>query len=252
MDLGLQGKRAIVTGGTRGIGRAIVERLVAEGCAVGFCARNQAQIDDAVKALGTKGAKVIGAKVDVGDGPALKGFIEQTAGALGGLDVMVANVSGAMMGGIDEESWRKGFEVDILGTVRCCETALPFLEKSGQGAIVVVGSVASVETLGPRRAYNGIKASMLPYIKALAQNAAPKNVRANVVSPGSIYFKDGVWNMIEKNMPERYAAMLARNPMGRMGKPEEIANTVVFLASPAASFVSGANLIVDGALSQRV
>jgi 3-oxoacyl-[acyl-carrier protein] reductase len=251
MDLGLKGKRAIVTGGTRGIGRAIANLLVEEGCDIAVCARNAAQVEEAVAAFKARGVKAYGGSVDVADGAALKGFIEKSAGALGGLDVFISNVS--VLGGDNSDaSWQKSLEVDVLGTVRGCEAAVPFLEKSPAGAIVVIGTVSAVEVTGPRRPYSSVKAAILPYVKSLAQNLAAKNVRANVVSPGSIYFKGGVWNMIEKNMPERYKATLARNPMGRMGTPEEVANAAVFLASSRASFITGTNLICDGSITQRV
>ncbi len=251
MDLGLKGKRAIVTGGTRGIGRAIADLLVEEGCDIGICARNAAQVDEAVAAFKGKGAKAHGSVIDVADGAALKSFIESTAGKLGSLDIFISNVS--FLGGDNsDKSWRKSLEIDVLGTVRGCEAAAPFLEKSGAGAIVVIGTVAAVETTGPRRSYSGAKAAILPYIKSLAQNLAAKNVRANVVSPGTVYFKGGVWNVVEEKMPDRYKAALSRNPMGRMGTPQEVANAAVFLVSPRASFITGTNLIVDGAISQRV
>jgi 3-oxoacyl-[acyl-carrier protein] reductase len=252
MDLGLKGKKAIVTGGTRGIGRAIANLLVEEGCDIGICARTAAQVEEAVAAFKAKGVKAFGATVDVADGAQLTGFIKSAVGALGGLDIFISNVS-AMGVGNDEASWKKGLEIDVLGTMRGCETAVPFLEKSGAGAIVVVGSTAAVEVVfGTRRAYNGVKAALLPYVKSLARDLASKNLRANVVSPGTIYFKGGVWNLAEQNMPDRYRQVLDRNPMGRMGKPEEVANAVVFLASPRASFISGTNLICDGCITQRV
>jgi 3-oxoacyl-[acyl-carrier protein] reductase len=252
MDLGLKGKKAIVTGGTRGIGRCIANLLVEEGCDIGICARTAAQVEETVAAFKAKGVKAIGAALDVADGGQLIHFIKSTAEALGGLDLFVSNVSAMGSGGGDEEAWKKGFEVDVLGTFRGCETAVPFLEKSGAGAIVVVGSTAAVELVGPRRAYSGVKAALLTYVKSLARDLAPKNVRANVVSPGATYFKGGTWSRIEQNNPDRYREALARNPMGRMGKPEEVANAVVFLASPRASFISGTNLICDGSMTQRV
>ena len=251
MDLGLQGKKAIVTGGTRGIGRAIANLLVEEGCDIGICARTVSQVEETVAAFKRKGAKAFGSAVDVAEGSQLTDFIQSTAAALGGLDIFISNVS-AMGGGIDEASWKRGFEIDVLGTMRGCEAAVPFLEKSGAGAIVVVGSTAAVEVVGPRRAYSSVKAAILPYIKSLARNLAPRNGRANVVSPGSIYFPGGVWSQIERNMPDRFRQTLNRNPMGRMGKPEEMANAVVFLASPRASFITGTNLICDGCMTQRV
>jgi len=251
MDLGLKGKKAIVTGGTRGIGRAIANLLVEEGCDIGICARTPAQVEEAVAAFKAKGVKAFGAAVDVADGAQLTHFVKSTAEALGGLNIFISNVS-ALGVGNDEPSWQKGFEIDVLGAVRGCETAVPFLERAGGGAIVVVGSTAAVEVVGLRRAYSGVKAAILPYIKSLARDLASQNVRANVVSPGSIYFKGGVWNVMEQNIPDRYHQTLARNPMGRMGTPEEVANAVVFLASPRASFITGTNLICDGCLTQRV
>ena len=253
MDLGIQGKKAIVTGGTRGIGRAIANLLVEEGCDIGICARTGVKVEEVVALFKAKGVKAFGSAVDVANAAQLTSFVKSTAEALGGLDIFISNVS-AMGVGNDEVSWRKGFEIDVLGTLRGCETAVPFLEKSRAGAIVVVGSAAAVEVgaLGPRGAYGSMKGSILPYIKSLARDLAAKNVRANVVSPGTIYFKGGLWNVVEQNMPDRYRGVLDRNPMGRMGTPEEVANAVVFLASSRASFITGANLICDGCITQRV
>jgi len=251
MELGLKGKKAIVTGGTRGIGRAIANLLVEEGCDIGICARTAAQLEEAVAGFKAKGVKALGASVDVADGDPLTRFVKSAAKALGGLDIFISNV-GALGGSNDEASWKRGFEIDVLGTVRGCETAVPFLEKSGAGAIVVVGSTAAVEIVGPRRAYSGLKAALLPYVKGLARNLASKGVRANIVSPGSVYFKGGTWDLMEQKNPERYRQALARNPTGRMATPEEVANAVVFLASPRASFISGINLICDGGMTQRV
>ncbi len=251
MDLGLRGRRAIVTGGTRGIGRAIASLLAAEGCDVAICARNHASIDDAVAALAQHGVKAMGDAVDVADLAAQRRWIDAAAGGLGGLDVFVANVS-ALAQGMDEESWRRGFEIDVMGTVFGIEAALPHLEKSDAGSIVVVGSTALAEVYAPRRSYASIKAALVPYVKGLARNLAPQNIRANMVSPGNVFFAGGVWDIVRQQNPEGFAGMLARNPTGRMGTPEEVANAVVFLASPRASFITGTNLIVDGALTQRV
>jgi 3-oxoacyl-[acyl-carrier protein] reductase len=251
MDLGLKGKKALVTGGTRGIGRAIADLLVEEGCDVAVCARTPAQVSDAVAAFKAKGANAYGEAFDVADGDALAAFVDNSAKALGGLDVFVANISGAMGVGNDPASWKHAVEVDILSTVRGCEAAVPHLEKT-QGAIVVVGTVSIVEVNRGRRPYSSVKAAIVPYVKGLAKDLADKNVRANMVSPGSIYFEGGVWNMVEKNMPAMFKATLERNPMGRMGKPEEIADAVVFLASRRASFITGSTLIVDGAITSRV
>jgi 3-oxoacyl-[acyl-carrier protein] reductase len=251
MDLGLRGKKAIVTGGTRGIGRAIASLLAAEGCDVAICARHKEAVDETVATLAGTGVKATGGAVDVANLPALRAWVGEAAEALGGLDIFVANVS-ALAVAADEASWRRSFEVDVMGTVAGIEAALPLLEKSGAGAVVVIGSVAAVEVVGPTRPYNAVKAALVPYMKSIAQNYARKNVRVNMVSPGTIYFKGGVWNQREEKNPEMFKAAMARNPMGRMGKPEEVADAVVFLSSPRASFITGTNLIVDGCVTQRV
>jgi 3-oxoacyl-[acyl-carrier protein] reductase len=251
MDLDLQGKNAIVTGGTRGIGRAIAELLAAEGCNIALCARHEAAVDETVSALASRGVKSWGGRVDIADLDGLRWWVAEAAKVLGGLDVFIANVS-ALAQSMDDESWRRSLEIDIMGTVAGVEAAIPLLEQSKAGAIVVVGTTGAVEIAGPPRPYASAKAALLPYVKALARNLAPKNIRANMVSPGNVYFKGGVWSVLEQNDPALFKTMLQRNPMGRMGTPAEVANAVVFLASPRASFITGTNLIVDGALTQRV
>jgi 3-oxoacyl-[acyl-carrier protein] reductase len=251
VDLELRGKKAIVTGGTRGIGRAIAEKLAAEGADLAICARNRGPIDEAVAALGKKGVKAWGRPVDVADSAALRAWIADAVGALGGLDIFVSNVS-ALAVATDEATWRKSFDIDVMGTVVGIDTALPLLEGSGGGAIVIIGSVAAVEVSGATRPYNAVKAALLPYMKSTARNHAGKNIRINMVSPGTVYFKGGIWHLREQQQPEFFKAALARNPMGRMGRPDEVADAVVFLASARASFITGANLIIDGGATQRV
>jgi 3-oxoacyl-[acyl-carrier protein] reductase len=251
MDLGLKGKKAIVTGGTRGIGRAIANLLAAEGCDIAICARNFAAVDEAVSQLSRSGVKATGGAVDVADVAAQRAWIGEATATLSGLDIFIANVS-ALAQGMDEASWRRGFEIDVMGTVFGIEAALPALEQSGAASVVVVGSTAMAEIYGPNRSYAAVKAALVPYVKGLARNLAAKNVRANLVSPGNVFFAGGVWDSVRQNNPEMFGQMLARNPTGRMGTPEEVANAVVFLASPRASFITGTNLIIDGALTQRV
>ena len=251
MDLGLAGKRAIVTGGSRGIGRRIVDLLLAEGCHVGFCARDKEQIDSRVAEIAATDARVLGGVADVTDDAAFRRWIADTATALGGLDILVANAS-ALVSSADVEAWRSGLEVDVLGTVRAVEAALPFLERSDAASIVAISSTAAINTSGGVRAYSGLKAALISYMSGLSTNLASKGIRANTVSPGAIFFEGGVWDVRKREAPDAYAAAIARSPMGRLGTPEEVANAVVFLASPAASYISGTNVIVDGAATTRI
>jgi NAD(P)-dependent dehydrogenase (short-subunit alcohol dehydrogenase family) len=251
VDLQLGGLRALVTGGTKGIGHAIVEVLVAEGAAVGFCARTEADVTATVDKLRAEGATVTGRALDVGDGEALTQWVNDSAAELGGLDIVVGNVS-ALAIGDSEELWKKSFEVDMLGTVRLVSAAMPFLEESQAPSIVTVSSVSGREIDFAAGAYGTFKAAIVHYTQGLAYQLAAKGIRANSVSPGNTYFPGGVWESIEQNNPALYAEALALNPTGRMARPEEIARAAVFLASPAASFVTGTNLVVDGALTRGV
>ncbi len=251
MDLGLKGLNAVVTGGTKGIGRAIAETLAAEGANVSICARNAGEVEQTVAALKAKGVKAHGAAVDVADGAALKAWVDASAAAFGGLDIAVANVS-ALAIGQDEASWQKEFEVDMMGTVRLVNAAMPYLEKSRAASIVAISSVSGREVDFAAGPYGTFKAALIHYLQGLAFQLAGKGIRANTVSPGNTYFPGGVWEQIEHGNPALYKQALALNPTGRMGTPQEMANGVVFLASPAASFITGTNLVIDGALTRGV
>jgi len=251
MDLGLAGKRAIVTGGSKGIGRRVVDLLVVEGCHVGFCARNDADVNNTVSELSKFDASVVGGVADVTDDDGFRAWMKSTISELGGLDILVANAS-SLISGASEASWRKGMDVDILGTVRAVEEALPYLEVSNCGSITAVSSTAAVNVSGGVRAYSGVKAALISYMSGLSINFAAQGIRANTVSPGAVYFKGGVWERNKTQDPERYAMAVKRNPMGRFCTPEEVASGVVFLASPAASYISGVNLVVDGAATTRI
>jgi NAD(P)-dependent dehydrogenase (short-subunit alcohol dehydrogenase family) len=251
MDLGLAGKRALVTGGTKGIGRSIAEHLAADGAHVGICARDAAEVAETVAALAGKGVRASGRALDVADHAALGRWVADVAGEFGGLDIVVPNVS-ALAIGQDEASWRAEFETDLMHTVSAVNAAMPFLERSDAAAIVIIASVSGREVDFAAGPYGVFKAALIHYGKGLSYQLAAKGIRVNAVSPGNTYFPGGVWEKIEHGNPELFRQALALNPTGRMGKPEEIARAAVFLASPAASFITGTNLVVDGALTRGV
>ncbi|MBM3482342.1 MAG: SDR family oxidoreductase [Alphaproteobacteria bacterium] len=251
MDLGLKGCKAIVTGGTKGIGRAIATMLAEEGAHVGVCARNQAGVDATVKALKAKGVNACGAAVDVSKGDQVTAWVNDSAKALGGIDIVIPNVSALAIPNTPE-AWRQEFEIDMMHTYYAVTAALPHLEKSKAGAIVVISSISGIEIDFAAGPYGATKAQLIHYAKGLACQLAPKGIRCNSVSPGNTYFEGGVWPMIEKNMPDLFKMALDKNKTGRMATAEEVANGAVFLASPRASFITGTNLVIDGCVTNRV
>jgi 3-oxoacyl-[acyl-carrier protein] reductase len=254
MDLHLKGKNAVVLGGTRGIGRAIAETFAGEGANVAVCARNADQVKEAVAALKDKGVKATGGAVDITDGAALKAWIEKAGNELGGIDMLVSN-AGAMAQGADPASWESNFKLDVLGAVNAFDAARPFLEKAaqtnGDAAFIIIASVSAAES-DNASSYGPIKAALIHYAKGLARQHAKRKIRTNVVSPGMVYFEGGVWATVEKANADYFKQAIARNPTGRAATPQEIANATVFLASPASSYTTGVNLLVDGSISRRV
>ena len=251
MSLGLKGRRALVTDGAKGIGRAIACCFAQEGTVVAICARNDAEVTQAVSALRTMGEVAFGQALDVSDGPALRGFVASAAPALGGLDMIVSYASALGVSG-NEAAWRAEFETDLLGAVRLVEAAMPHLERSDAASITFISSVSGREIDFAAGPYGAMKAALVHYAQGLAFQLAGKGIRANTVSPGNTYFPGGVWERIETGNPALFAQAMALNPTGRMGRPEEMTRPTVFLASPAASFITGTNLVVDGALTRGV
>lgn len=251
MDLGLGGLRALVTGGTRGIGRAIVHGLAAEGAAVSFCARTSVDVTSTVEELTQDGHTAMGHAADVADAASMQEWVEHSAVELGGLDIVVANVS-ALAIPDDEANWRTSFDVDMMGTVRLVNAAMPYLEEGTASSIVTVSSVSGREIDFAAGPYGTFKAAITHYTQGLAYQLADKGIRANSVCPGNTYFEGGIWHSAQGDDPNLYQHALSLNPTGRMADPAEIARPVTFLASPAASFITGANLLADGALTRGV
>jgi len=254
MELKLKGKRALITGGTRGVGFAIASTLADEGCNLSICARNDKEVTATVAYLQGKGVNAYGAVVDVAKDADVKDWVAISADQLGGIDIIISNV-GAMDIGTNRAAWEKNLNLDIMGLVHMVEAGEKYLEASavahGDAAIVAISSTASA-AISNAQSYGAVKAALIHYAKGLAKDFAPRKIRVNTVAPGMVYFEDGFWERIKINHPKAYEAALAKNPMGRMAVPQDVANAVAFLSSPCASFVSGINMIVDGAMTDRV
>jgi NAD(P)-dependent dehydrogenase (short-subunit alcohol dehydrogenase family) len=251
MDLGLKGKRVLVTGGSKGIGRAVAEGFAAEGAHVAVCARNEQEVASTVDALKVLGVQAFGRALDVSDSQLLTQWINDSAAELGGIDALVCNVS-ALAVGDSAETWEKSFRVDMMHSVNAVAAAVPFLEKSASASIVLISSVSGFEVDFAAGSYGAIKAALIHYSKGLSRQLVAKGIRVNVVSPGNTYFDGGIWQNIEKNVPDLYDSTLKVNPTGKFGTPQEVANGVVFISSPVASRISGTNLVIDGALTVAV
>lgn len=251
MDLQLKGKVALITGSSKGIGLKTALTLAEEGCHIGICARNQDELDKAVKKIEAKGVKVYGGTLDVADTDSWGKWVSDCADKLGGVDIFVANAS---YGGGDpsEEGWKRNFEIDVMGTRNGVETVMPHLEKSSAPAMVFVSTTAAVEHFLTAYSYNAMKAALLTYSSNLAVDLAPKGIRVNAVTPGPVFIEGGAWDQIKEAAPEIYDSTLANIPMGRFGSDTDVANAITFLASPCSAFTTGTNVVIDGAMTRRV
>ncbi len=253
MDLGLEGACAVISGGSQGIGLAVAKELLNEGAAVSIAARSEDVVGAAVEELAAHGT-VVGQVCDVSDYDATVQWMKDAAAALGGIDIVVHNATASGQPGNGPEPWLNNFNVDLMGMVGMSEGALPFLERSERAALVQIASITGIEhhdvPISP--SYGAMKAASIRHMAQIAQQWGPKGIRANTVSPGPIFIEDGVWNRIKDEAAALYERDRDYHPTQRMGTGEEVARVVTFLASPAASWVNGTNVRVDGAFTRSV
>ena len=249
MAFDFSSKRVVVCGGSRGIGRAIAHGFAAGGAAVSICARGAAGLEATRAELASYGHATHAAPCDLADAAAIEGYIAAAAAALGGIDVLVNNASGFGMTD-DEAGWAVGMQVDVMAVVRASHAAQPHLEAAaearGSAAIVSVSSISAVRASTRSAPYAAVKAAVNSYTASLAAGLAKKNIRVNAVAPGSIEFAGGTWEKRRQEGSPVYDAVKRAIPFGRLGAPEEVADVVLFLASPLARWVTGQTITVDG------
>jgi 3-oxoacyl-[acyl-carrier protein] reductase len=250
MDLGLRGMSSVVTGGSRGIGRAIALALADEGAAVAICARGEPALRETEAELRERGVPVFGQVCDVGDPHALGAFLDAARDALGGVDVFVHNAS-VMAEGPGIDAWRTNLRVDLMGAVHGCDRVMPWMAESGRGSVLFISSISAFDgEPAPDYAYASVKAALLAYARRLAGVWGPRGIRVNALAPGSIEFPGGSWEAVRREHPALYAQVRNSIPFGRLGTPEEVAAAAVFLVSPRANWITGVCLTVDGGQSR--
>jgi len=255
VDLGLTDSVALVTGSSKGLGLASARSLAAEGCRVVLCARGQDALEASAKTLaGEHGAdRVLAVAADVSTAAGAEDVMAQTIGRFGRIDILVNNVGKA--GGTDivstsDDDWQAAFDQTLFPAIRLSRLAAPHMRKAGRGVILMIASIWGRES-GGRMTYNAVKAAEISLAKAMAQQLARDNIRVNSIAPGSIMFPGGSWAKRQEDDPAFIREMIARDlPFGRFGRAEEVGDVVAFLASPRASWISGASITVDGCQSR--
>jgi 3-oxoacyl-[acyl-carrier protein] reductase len=250
MEFGLSGKKIIVNGAARGIGRRIVELAAKEGAHLAFFSRHEGLVKEVAAGLESGGRMVIAEALDMNDTEAYVAWLKSASERLGGCDVFIHTASSSGAGATGD--WEASFQLDVMGAVRACETLEPSLEASGEGAVVMMSSTAAVETFIRPQAFNAMKAAVITYASQLSQAWGPKKIRVNVVTPGPVEFPEGNWDKIKAGMRPFYDAQVAAVPLGRLGTPDDVAPAVLFLASPLAAYITGTNLVIDGGFTKRV
>jgi 3-oxoacyl-[acyl-carrier protein] reductase len=245
MQFDFKGKRVVICGGSRGIGRSIADTFARDGASVAICARGKEGLDKASAEITRSGAKVYAGVCDLAEGPAVTAYVKAAGEALGGIDILVNNASG--FGHKDDEAgWAAGLQIDMMATVRASHAAIPFMEKAGSGSIVNISSISAFHASTRSAPYAAVKAAVNSYTTSQALTLTPKRIRVNAIAPGSIEFPGGVWDQRKTSDPTLYNNTLKAIPWGRMGKPEEIAHVAAFLASDLASWITGQTIVVDG------
>ena len=245
MHISLKGKRAVVTGGSKGIGRSIALALAKSEASISICARGAGALEKTTAEISELGVKVHSGTCDLGDRDAIASYMAAAGAALGGIDILVNNASGFGLGD-DEAGWEKGINIDVMATVRASHAAIPLMEKTGGGAILNISSISGYRGSVRSAPYSAVKAALINYTMSQGLMLAPKKIRVNAIAPGSIEFPGGVWDERRTSNPQLYQSILRSIPWGRLGDPEEIASVAVFLCSDAASWMTGQTLSVDG------
>ena len=245
MNISLKGKRAVVAGGSRGIGRSIALAFAAAGANVSICARGADGLKAAAADIGKHGVQVHWGACDLGNAAAIASYVENAATTLGGIDILVNNASG--FGATDDEAgWAASLNIDVLATVRASHAAIPHIEKAGGGAIVNISSISGYRASARSAPYAAVKAAVINYTQSQAVMLSGKRIRVNAIAPGSIEFPGGVWDKRKTDNPPLYQATLKSIPWGGFGAPEEIASVALFPVSDMASWVTGQTITADG------